>query len=219
MPKEIPWSFSKLEAYELCPKKFFHTQIARDVKESFGPEADYGKEVHKHFELRLINGKRLPLDLTHHEPKLKKLADAPGESFPEQKLALNKDFQPTGFFDNDVWLRGIVDYAKKNASNLLIIDHKTGKQHDKFDQLYLMAAMLSAYMPDVENFLVAYYWTKSKELTPDKLKKEDITEVWAQFLPRVEAMQQAIRHDEFPAKKNFLCRRHCPVKSCPYNGG
>jgi len=150
---------------------------------------------------------------------MKKLANASGKAYPEQKLALNREFQPTGFFDDDVWLRGIVDYAKRCKRNLLIVDHKTGRQHDKFDQVSLMAAMMSAYMPEVENFITGYYWTKSKELTTKTITKEGISEVWVNFLPRVDKFQAAIRHDEFPAKKNFLCKRHCGVKSCPYNGG
>jgi len=217
--KDMAWSFSAIELYELCPKKFYHAKIKRDYKDVFGPEADYGKEVHKHFELRLIKGKKLPLDLTHHEKVMKKLFAAKGKGYPEQKLAINKEFEPTGFFDNDVWGRGIIDFMKVNKSTALIIDHKTGRQKDGFDQVRLMAAMISCYMPEIENFIVAYYWTKTKELTVQRFTRDEVPNIWNDWLPRVEEMQSAIRHDEFPAKQNFLCKRHCPVKSCPNNGG
>jgi hypothetical protein len=219
MAKPFAWSYSSLELFELCPKKFYHTKIKRDVVEEFGPEAQYGTEVHKHFENRLIKGKKLPLDLFHHEKIMAKLAAAPGEGMPEQKLALNRDMEPTGFFDSDVWLRGVVDFAKKNNNNLLIIDHKTGRQKEGFDQVILMGLMMAAYMPEIDNFIVGYYWTKTKCITSTKFTKEDIPTLWAGFLEREAELQQSIRHDEFPAKANFLCKRYCVVKSCPNCGG
>lgn len=223
MSKEIPWSFSKVEAFELCPKKFYHANIARDVQDVFGHEAEYGKEVHKAFELRLVPDKKgkfkpLPLDLQHHEKVMKKLFAAPGDAMPEQKLAINKDMEPTGFFDNDVWGRGVVDYLKINGDTMLIIDHKTGRPKDGFDQVRLMAAMMSCYMPHIKKYIVAYYWTKTKQLTVDRFSREEITTIWSNWIERVNAMQDAIRHDDFPATPNFLCKRHCGCKGCPHNG-
>ncbi len=218
MATPFAWSYSSLDLFELCPKKFYHAKIARDYKEVFGKEADYGKEVHKKFEDRLISGKRLPLDLTHHEKILARLANAPGEGMPEQKLALTIGLEPTGFFDNDVWVRCIIDYVKVNGKVLLIIDHKTGRQKEGFDQVDLQAAMMAAYMPEIENFIVGYYWTKTKTIITTKFTREGVTEVWNNFLPRVEELQAAVRHDEYPDTKNFLCKRHCVVKSCIHNG-
>ncbi len=216
--KPFAWSYSSLDLFELCPKKFYHSKIAKDYKDVFGHEAEYGKEVHKAFELRLIKGKTLPLDLTHHEKVMRKLADAKGEGFPEQKLSLNADMQPTGFFDDDVWLRGIIDYMKIHGTTAVILDHKTGRMKEGFDQVRLMAAIMSCYKPEIENFIVGYYWTKTKTLTVDRFPRDEVPNIWNNFLPRVEELQASIRHDEFPAKQNFLCKRHCPVKGCAHNG-
>ncbi len=218
MAKPFAWSFSSLELFELCRKKFYHAKIKRDYKEVFGTEANYGKEVHKAFEDRLISGKRLPLDLTHHEKVMKRLADAPGEGMPEQKLALTIGLEPTGFFDDDVWARCIIDYVKVNGKVLLIIDHKTGKQKEGFDQVDLQAAMMAAYMPEIENFIVGYYWTKTKSIITTKFTREGVTEVWNNFLPRVEELQHAVKIGEFPPTKNFLCKRHCPCSGCVHWG-
>jgi hypothetical protein len=133
-------------------------------------------------------------------------------------MALNANFQPTGFFDDDVWVRGIIDYVKVNNKTMFILDHKTGRPKEGFDQVRLMAAMMAAYMPEIENFIVAYYWTKIKELTVDRFTADEIPNIWAGFIERVNELQAAIRHDEFPATPNFLCKRHCPVKTCPNNG-
>ncbi len=214
----ITWSFSNLEMFELCPKKYFHLRILKDVKDVQHAASDYGIEGHKHFELRLVNGKPLPLDLRHHEPFLAKLANAPGEGLGEQKLALNKSFEPTGFFDSDVWVRGIVDYTKCNPPVMVIVDHKFGKMKEGFDQLELMAAMLFAYMPEMEQANCMYYWAKIKKPTTKKIMRSDVLDIWDKFIPRVEKLEQAVRDSEFPAKQNYLCKRYCPVKSCAYCG-
>ncbi len=218
MPESFAWSYSALDSYELCPKKHWAEKIGRIVKPQRSTVGDYGAEAHKHFEKRLISSKPLPLDLRHHESVLAKLAAAPGEGMPEQKLALNRDFKPTGFFDDDVWVRGIIDFVKVNGQHLLVIDHKFGRMKEGFDQIDLMVAIMFCYMPEINTATGAYYWAKEKKLTRKKYTRNNGPAIWNGFLPRVKQMENAKKNDEFPARPNFLCKRHCPVKSCPYNG-
>ena len=77
--RSFAWSYSALTSFETCPKQYWHYRIKRDVKESKSQATDYGTEVHKCFENRLIKGKKLPLDLRHHEPVMAKLEVAPGD--------------------------------------------------------------------------------------------------------------------------------------------
>lgn len=217
MAKLFAWSYSALDSFELCPKKYWAEKIGRIVKEQRSSVGDYGAEMHKHFEKRLINGKQLPLDLRHHEPVMARLHNAPGEGMPEQKLALNRDFQLTGFFDDDVWVRGIIDFAKVNGRHLLVIDHKAGRMKEGFDQINLMVAMMLCVMPEIQTATGAYYWAKHKKLTRKKYQRSDAPDIWNSFLPRVKRMEEAKKNDDFPARPNFLCKRHCGVKSCPYN--
>jgi len=65
---------------------------------------------------------KLPLDLRHHQKMLDKLMAVPGEQYEEQRLAITRDFQPTGFFDNDVWFRAVLDYMKVQGPVATIID-------------------------------------------------------------------------------------------------
>ena len=219
MSKPVVWSYSNLTLFETCPKKYYHLRIAKDVKDKGGAASHYGEDGHKHFENRLVRGTPLPLDLIHHEKVLKKLAAAPGQGLGEQKLALNKDFEPTGFFDTDVWVRGIVDYTKLNPPNMLIVDHKFGKIKDGFDQLELMAAMLMSYKPDIDKATCMYYWAKDKKITSTVIVRDNLPEIWARFLPRVERIQFALDNSEFEARRNGLCKNYCPVKKCVHNGG
>ena len=216
--KSFTWSFSNLELYELCGKKYYHLRVAKDVQDTGNAMSNYGFDAHKHFENRLFKDTRLPMDLTHHEKFLAKLQAAPGEGLPEQKLALTREFEPTGFFDDDVWVRGIVDYTKLNGSHMVVVDHKFGKMKEGFTQIDLMVTMLMTYRPEIETATGMYYWAKAKKITSKKYTRDDIPEIWAQFLPRVERMEEAWKTTDFAAKPNYLCKKYCPVKQCPHHG-
>ncbi len=213
------WSYSALSAFEICPKKYWHEKIRRDVPEKVFSQRSYGVEGHKLFELRLLKGKALPLDLKHHEKILGPIANAKGTGMPEQKLALNKKLEPTGFFDDDVWVRGVIDYVKVSPPSAILIDHKFGKKRPGFDQLDVMTLLLFHHMPEVKTMTSMFYWALSKTMSPKKYTRADIPVLWNEFLPRVWRMIHAKKTTSYPARPNFLCPRHCPVVSCPHNGG
>ena len=69
------WSFSRLNGFETCPKKFWHTSVRKDVKEGESEAMRYGKMVHKALEKRVANGKPLPLSLRYLDKYAKLLAE------------------------------------------------------------------------------------------------------------------------------------------------
>jgi hypothetical protein len=222
------WSFSALTSYETCPKKYWEESVAKNIPYEVGEVQQYGIDGHKHFEDRILKGKKLPMDLTHHEATLAKLAGADGEILGEQKMALTRDLQPTGYFDKDVWVRGQADLmiitGKPNQKTALVVDWKFGKptppdKPGRFDQLELMAMMFAQYHPDVVAVEGAYYWAKEKRFDPNRIHRDYMKVLWSKFLPRVERFEEAFKKDEFPAKENGLCKKWCKVKSCPFNGG
>ena len=219
--KELAWSFSRLNSYEQCPKKYYHSSVARDVVEAENETLRYGKEVHKALELYVSKGKRLPMHLTH----LKTLADKfkspdpkPDEILVEQQMAITRQMSPTGWFDNDVWARAIMDYVAIRGSNAVMVDYKTGRMKDDFTQLKLAAAMLMLHRDDIDTVQVVYWWIKEKAITSEFLCREDMQEIWNEFFPRVERYEEGHRKEEFPARAGFLCKNYCPVKQCKYNG-
>lgn len=216
---DFAWSYSKLESFENCPKKFAAESITKTSPFTESEASRYGKFVHKCFEDRLVIGKQLPLDLTQHEPIMKKLSEAKGESLGEQKLALTVDLKPTGYFDPDVWLRGVIDFTKLSEDRVLVVDHKTGKMKEGNDQVELMLAMLICYRPEIEWGTGAYYWTKTRKFTSTGLlSRADIQFMWAGYMPRVDRLYEAIEKSNFPAKQNYLCKNYCNCTECAYYG-
>lgn len=218
MGKRFAWSFSALEGYELCPKKYYCERVGKTHKGKTNAVQAFGIEAHAAFEKRMMVAKELPLDLVHHEKFLAKLDKIPGESFGEQKLAITRDMEPTGFFDSDVWCRAVLDFMKVSGSSAVLFDWKFGKMKDGFDQLELAAAIISCFKPEIRTFHLIYYWAKEKTPTSKRLIKSDMPVIWTKFLNRVNKMETSFANDDFPATQNFLCRKYCPVKECPHNG-
>ena len=151
------WSYSALSMYETCPKKFYHLRVAKDFKDVKGEAGEYGDKVHKAIEQFMKGNTNLPIDLAHHKEYLKSLRDLNGEKLVELKLAVNQQLKPTGWFDDDVFCRVIVDYAVIGDEYALLIDWKTGKMKDNMDQLKLMAAVLHVHKPELRAIRAEYY--------------------------------------------------------------
>lgn len=215
--KQFAWSYSALTSFELCPAKWDYEK--RHKPDFSGGAAVFGKMVHKKFELYVQDGAKLPLDLQHHKPRLDKLK-AMGEILAEQKLCLTKRFQPTGWFDDDAWVRGIVDFAAVTKQGVgIICDYKTGKRRLNWEQVQMQAAMLDCYDLELEGYLIGYYWTKAKKFDVAQFRREDITKLWLDILPRAKKMEEDVAEQNFPSIQNFLCRKYCSNKNCRYHGG
>jgi len=41
----IVWSYSSLKTFQQCPKKYYHTKVAKDIKEPDTQATLYGKQA------------------------------------------------------------------------------------------------------------------------------------------------------------------------------
>ena len=55
-----PWSFSRIKAFEQCPKKFYHLKIAKNYREPETEAMHYGTIVHEAAEKYIRDGEPLP---------------------------------------------------------------------------------------------------------------------------------------------------------------
>ena len=165
---------------------------------------------------RVIDGVPLPIKLRQHEKLAARFANAKGEKHGEMQLALNKKFEPRDWFAKDVWVRAILDLLIVRGKTAVLVDWKTGKRKERYDQLRLSAAVLSRYMPEIETFTLVFVWLKDGEVSdPVTITKAEMRGVWIEFLPRVKEMTDAIKTTTFPASPSGLCG-WCPVTECPH---
>lgn len=214
MSKPFAWSYSALTRYENCPKQYYHLNVVKDHKDSDTAFSGEGKEVHDAMYKRVVKGEPLPLRWRMYESVAAKFAKADGEKHGELKLALNRSFEPTDFFADDVYLRAIVDLLIVRGTHAIVADWKTGKVKDDFTQLAMSAAVLKQYMPEIETFDIVFVWLKSKNISKRRLTSDSFSEYWADLIKRANRIEMARKTTDFPARPSPLCK-WCPVSSCP----
>ncbi len=221
-PKAFAWSYSKLKNYESCPKRYYNVDVAKLVKEEEGEALLYGNTLHKVI-AEAISGKApLPKHFSHLQAWVDKVKRAPEGATPrilvEQQLAIDASFAPTEWFSKTAWYRGIADVIKIMGPVAVVLDWKTGKILEDGVQLALMAQCVFAHHPDIQKIRTEFVWLKEDATTRADFTRDDMVKVWAGVMPRVQTLENAHKAAEFPPKPGFLCRRYCPVDSCPHHG-
>lgn len=214
------WSYSSLSAFEQCPLRYKLTRVTKVIKEPETEATLWGNRVHKALEERIRDGVQLPATLAGFEGLVAKVAASAGSVAVEMKVGVNSSFRSTGFFDRDVWCRGVIDVAVVNGDKALLLDWKTGKPKPGSDQLKLSAGMAFAKFPAVKTVETAFIWLKNNTVDRDKFTREQVGEIWSSFIPRVERLNLAFENDRWPAKPSGLCKNYCPVgaSNCEFCG-
>ena len=101
-PKPFSWSYSKLKNYETCPKRHWHLDVAKDVKEEESEHIQYGNALHKALAERIEKNAPLPKPFEKFDEWCTKVVGAGNAKIlVEQKLAINKDFGPCSWFGDE----------------------------------------------------------------------------------------------------------------------
>jgi hypothetical protein len=228
--KPFAWSYSRLKNFETCPKRHWHVDINRDVKEEEGEALLWGNEVHKAIENRIAKNAPMPYGMEPFEKWVQKVVTGQGnpgvQVLVEQQLAINANFGKTAWFPSDAkragtgdpWFRAKGDVIKIVGPVALIVDWKTGKPLEDSQQLALMAACVFAHYPEVMKVRSLFVWLKHDCETKEDFHRNDMAAMWKHLWPRIETLKHAHDTTTYPAKPGPLCRRYCPVAACPHHG-
>ena len=217
--KSFAWSYSALNNYETCPRRYYEYSIAKSVDEPESEHIRYGNSVHQAFERRVAFGEKLPLGMGMYENMLAGLAAAQGDVYAERKLAIDKDFTPSTWFGPGAWFRQVLDYTNVRPDLVAVtLDYKTGKPKEDNTQLQLAAGMIFAHDPEVTRVRAAMVFVGYGATERAEYTREQLPEIWDEILPRVRTLERARASQDFPPNPGGLCRRYCGVKSCPFNG-
>lgn len=218
MNKPFAWSFSALNNYQTCPYQYYRLKVKKDVKDKQNESALWGNEVHKKLDHRVGNKVALPERFKQYEKYAKPFDNAKGVVIAEQKLTLNRDLKPTGWFSKDAWCRGIVDVTtlRADTGKAALFDWKTGKRKKDIDQLMLFAAMAFAHYPEIDKADTAFVWLKENAIDKESFTRDQEGDIWDHFNRKLRPMQMSYNNDKWPKKPSGLCKGWCPVRDCPY---
>ena len=215
------WSYSSINTFKQCPKKYYHLKVAKDVKDKGSTATLYGQQVHQAAEDYIASETPIPAKFRFLTPIVKALNAIEGEKLCEMKLGVaqtDEGFRPTTFFAKDVWWRGIADLVIINGDTAHSIDYKTSKNARYADtkQLDAVAAALFVHYPQLKKVKSALAFVVSK----DFIKKEHTVDLkdsyFASFKPDLDRLAAAEDSDVWNAISGPLCG-WCPVVSCEHH--
>ena len=222
--KPKAWSYSALNSFLTCQRRYYEINIAKSIPYVQGAEAAWGDQVHKHFEKHIkgekdIDTTNLPESLkANFKSTLQRLEGY--ELSAEGKVAMNKGLEICGYFDKDVWVRGVIDLlgVRPEVSSAVILDWKTGKIKPDLKQLKLFALFTFYARPEIATVDTVFEWVAYNDRTEATFTRDQIPELWMEFLPDLKLFKNAFVTEKWPERKSGLCKNYCGVVKCQHNG-
>lgn len=202
--KITSWSYSRFSQYQKCPASAKYKFIDK-LPEPPAPAMDRGIRIHKlaeDYTKGLI--KKLPEELKFYKDQFEILKSS--KPMVEQQWTFRQDWSQTTWNDwNSAWVRIKVDAACVDESTLYVIDHKTGKPKDDYDEqlsLYAMSGML--VMPQIKE-INTQIWYLDHDVAPiEKIyKAKELKELQKGWEKKVAPMLNDTR---FAPKPGNHCR-------------
>lgn len=215
----IPWSFSKMQTYETCPRQYEAKYVTKSVKYVQNDSAVWGDYVHKCLENYIRNGTPLPSNVAMYQ----KFADALRARWPrahiiaERALALNSYLMETGYYDGDVWVRAKIDVTILEGNEAAVFDWKTGKVKEDPKQLMFYALLVFCLYPDVQRVRSAFVWLKDNFMSPPAtFHRSQFDQMLAMWTGKYDNLVEAHKLGVFPPKPSGLCKGWCEVTTCEH---
>ena len=215
------WSYSSINTFKQCPKKYYHLKVAKDVKDKGSTATLYGQQVHQAAEDYIASETPIPAKFKFLTPIVKALNAIEGEKLCEMKLGVaqtDEGYKPTTFFAKDVWWRGIADLVIINGDTAHSIDYKTSKNARYADtkQLDAVAAALFVHYPQLKKIRSALAFVVSKDFIKNEHTVDLKDSYFASFKPDLDRLAAAEDSDVWNAISGPLCG-WCPVVSCEHH--
>jgi hypothetical protein len=217
------WSYSSLKLFEQCPKRYYEEKVIKSIPFTQNEAALYGEQLHKAAEEYIRDGVPIDPRFDFIKPYLDKLNAIEGVKFCELKLGVKRSdgrLVACDFFDSEVWFRGVADLVIIDGDKAWIVDYKSGKSAKYADvrQLALMAAALFLKYPEVKKIKTSLLFVVSKEFVKEDFQKDYGLSIFSELNGLLTARDKAYETDVWNPRPNNLCRKWCPVKTCPHCG-
>lgn len=200
MPKQIAWSWSRLDCFEQCPRKFQGTYILKDfpatdfeaphfakgkaahwlMEEHFKTGCDLKNTVYKVLDDRgrgsyTFDGSMSVVGKFDFDFRfLQHFCDTINKAtqvIPELQVTFDVRMNEVTWYDKRAWCRVVFDLLIIVGDFALVIDWKTGKVKRYSDQLKLFAGAVMTKYPQVKKVLTSYIWLDHPNQAP----------VWKEF--------------------------------------
>ena len=223
-PPISAWSFSRLEVFEKCAYQAWLKYVQKRPEgsnEKRDKALEKGRRVHDEAE-QYIRGEleSMPAELKKFEDDFRKFqalyAEHPELVVMEEDWAFTTDWLPTGWFDDNAWLRLKVDrlhWLDDEQTAARLTDYKTGRKegnevkHGQQGQLYAIACFMQ--FPKLEALEVEFEYLDhgKKSLRKTYTREQAVERFLPMFTKRGLALTEAT---EFRPRPNRINCAWCP---------
>lgn len=217
-PPVNAWSFYRLLDYEACPYRTY----LKIVQKAEMPEFDEkhpivrGRRVHEEIENYIRGGEEgMPKAAQRCVEIVEYCREAydMGRAACEEQWGFTEHWEPTGYFDEDVWLRLVIDCAVyEDNDSAVMIDWKTGKSYGNevkyMQQAQLYACGLFMRHPEINYVDTRFvFLDEGKERIKAFERDKKMMKLLGKFTERAKRLTSAI---DFRPKPNARNCRFCP---------
>jgi len=216
---KVTWSHSSLKDYEGCARRYHEVKILKKYPFQETEATRYGTQLHLAAEEHIRDDKPLPPQFAFIQPTLDALKKKPGRKLAEQKMALDEQLYPVGWFDKKVWVRGIADLLILDDDNLTawVVDYKTGNnKYPDREQLVLMSLMVFRHYPHIREVKSALLFVVKEDMVKHSMSVDEAEAEWWKYRERVGRIAASMEADVWNPTRTPLCG-WCPVKSCEFH--
>ncbi|MEK6882459.1 MAG: PD-(D/E)XK nuclease family protein [Nanoarchaeota archaeon] len=234
-------SISKVNQYYNCAYSFYLSYIRKEPIEKTPQQLIEGNEKHKIFENVIDDAKKLSLVLNISKSAAIERAIGRNENFSKYKndcdnfVVLSKNIEQQGgnpfpehreikLYDKELNIAGVIDRVDIEGDSVLLIDYKTGKEH-QIDNYYFQLAVY-VYMYEKEFKKNVSHWgiffSKTGAMLKEEVKREEIDIAIDKIkLARLQ-IDESIKNKDFPKNPSPLCKwcsfyqnKKCDGKNTP----
>lgn len=210
----LPWSYSKLSAWEKCPAVVKFRYIDR-IQGEKSRALIRGNEMHERLEKWVRGGapkKNAPVEglpfVDYVRPMIEEAEAWTGDRAAPPSIVIEEmwrhapDWRPVEPGSPREWVRVKLDLCL--PSQRLVIDWKSGKRYPENhrDQAKIYAAAFLARYPEAPDVTVDFVYTDLKELGSLTVGREHLPQIHANTSERVAAM---VADEEFKPRPSRLC--------------
>lgn len=202
------WSYSRYALYEKCPRKAKYKFIDK-LPEPGNAAMERGNQIHKLAELYTKNElQTLPKELKLFKEEFVELKKS--KPIVEETWAFTRNWQKTTWNDwNNCALRVKTDAACLDKDTLYVIDHKTGKPRDGYEeQLHLSATAGMLVFPKAKIISTQLWYLDTGDVVSKDYDAKDVGKMMLEWDKKTVPML---------SDTTFACRPSNECRWCPYS--
>lgn len=198
-------SYTSLNHYLTCPKRFYHMYIRRDAQDRKTFAQSAGIQVHDAIRKRLKLREPLPESMRNYEAPCASIERLPGAKHYEIRMGIDAQGAACEADAPACRFQGTGDVVIVNEPTAFVLDWKNGKPWEEPLELRTLAMLTRARFRNVKQVNGSFYWLRTNTMGPVHPVINDVQRTWSDLLGWANSIAGRIARNDWPADENKLC--------------